>query len=127
MIHTIPVLVKLRARYPAARIDWLITPENAELVRHNPALSQVVYVPAARLRTLRPELVGDMPALCGCWPRYGRNRYDLVIDMHGQFRSALFTLVTGADDPHRFRPAATRDPGAVGGAPRGLGHWQHGW
>ena len=30
VVHTIPVLVKLRARYPRARIDWLITPENAE-------------------------------------------------------------------------------------------------
>ena len=29
VVHTIPVLVKLRARYPRARIDWLITPENA--------------------------------------------------------------------------------------------------
>src|SRR5947199_7963972 len=42
VVHTIPVLVKLRARYPRARIDWLITPENAEVVRHHPALSNVV-------------------------------------------------------------------------------------
>src|SRR5215468_9295985 len=42
IVHTIPVLVKLRARYPRARIDWLITPENAEVVRHHPALSNVV-------------------------------------------------------------------------------------
>jgi hypothetical protein len=42
VVHTIPVLVKLRARYPGARIDWLITPENAEIVRCHPALSNVV-------------------------------------------------------------------------------------
>src|SRR5206468_5000302 len=42
VIHTIPVLVKLRARYPSARIDWLITPENADIVRCHPALSNVV-------------------------------------------------------------------------------------
>jgi heptosyltransferase-1 len=42
VVHTIPVLVKLRARYPRARIDWLITPENAEIVRYHPALSNVV-------------------------------------------------------------------------------------
>jgi len=28
VVHTIPVLVKLRARYPRARIDWLITRER---------------------------------------------------------------------------------------------------
>src|SRR5205807_3218411 len=42
VIHTLPVLVKLRARYPAARIDWLLTPAVAELVGHHPALSNVV-------------------------------------------------------------------------------------
>src|SRR5438094_2261926 len=42
VVHTLPVLVKLRARYPRARIDWLITPENAEIVCCHPALSDVV-------------------------------------------------------------------------------------
>src|SRR5438874_8419405 len=42
VVHTLPVLVKLRARYPSARIDWLITPDNAEIVRHHPALSAIV-------------------------------------------------------------------------------------
>jgi len=42
VVHTIPLLVKLRGRYPQARIDWFITPENADLVRHHPALSGVV-------------------------------------------------------------------------------------
>src|SRR6516162_2735734 len=42
VVHTLPVLTKLRARYPDARIDWLITPENAELVRNHPGLSNAV-------------------------------------------------------------------------------------
>ena len=42
VLHTLPVLVKLRVRYPAARIDWLVTPENAELVRYHPDLSNVL-------------------------------------------------------------------------------------
>src|SRR5205823_14483664 len=42
VVHTLPVLVKLRARYPATLIDWLITPQNAEIVRCHPALSNVV-------------------------------------------------------------------------------------
>src|SRR5205085_4389466 len=42
VIHTVPVLAKLRARYPHARIDWLLTPAIAELIGHHPALSKVV-------------------------------------------------------------------------------------
>src|SRR5438477_13203616 len=42
VVHALPVLAKLRARYPEARIDWFITRENADLVRHHPDLSDVV-------------------------------------------------------------------------------------
>src|SRR5689334_17991550 len=42
VIHTIPVLNKLRRRYPSARIDWLLRPQIAELIRHHPAVSNVL-------------------------------------------------------------------------------------
>ena len=32
VVHTIPVLNKLRRRYPSARIDWLVTPAIAEMI-----------------------------------------------------------------------------------------------
>ena len=41
-VHTLPVLNKLRRRYPAARLDWLTTPAIAELLRHNPAITNVI-------------------------------------------------------------------------------------
>jgi heptosyltransferase-1 len=94
VIHAIPVLNTLRQRYPNARIDWLVTPGIAELLRHNPAISNVIefsrdewsapwtpapYVSAARLvATLRAA------------------EYDLVIDLQGQMRSAVFAFLSGA-------------------------------
>ena len=94
VVHTIPVLNKLRRRYPAARIDWLVTPAIAELIRHHPAVSNVVlfmrddwatpWRPAALVRVAK--LAADLR----------RARYDLIVDMHGQFRTAFFTLAAGA-------------------------------
>jgi heptosyltransferase-1 len=92
VIHTIPVLVKLRARYPAARIDWLITPENADLVRHHPALSNVVAFPRRGFGKRWSATVGAVRLLA----EIRKPRYDLVVDMHGQLRSAIFGLVSGA-------------------------------
>jgi len=95
VVHTIPVLVKLRARYPRARIDWLITPENAEIVRCHPALSNVVLFArrdfSKRVRRLRAFL-----SFFDLLKQIRRAKYDLVIDMHGQVRSAFFALITGA-------------------------------
>ena len=42
VVHTIPVLNKLRRRYPMAQLDWLVTPPIAELLRHHPAISNII-------------------------------------------------------------------------------------
>jgi heptosyltransferase-1 len=95
VIHTIPVLAKLRARYPAARIDWLLTPAIAEWIQHHSALSGVVpfarrdFGKLWRSWSAASQLSGLVRAL-------RQTRYDLVIDLHGQFRSAMLCLVSGA-------------------------------
>ncbi|PYK10494.1 MAG: hypothetical protein DME61_03220 [Verrucomicrobia bacterium] len=95
VVHTLPVLVKLRARYPAARIDWLITPENAEIVRCHPALSNVVLF-ERRDFSKRDRRWRAVLAFLDLLKQIRRAKYDLVIDLHGQARSAFFTLASGA-------------------------------
>jgi lipopolysaccharide heptosyltransferase I len=124
VVHTIPVLVKLRARYPRARIDWLITPENAELVRYHSALSNVVFFARRDYGHFGRSWSATRGLVDLLWKLW-RTRYDLVIDMHGQMRSAIFTVATGAPvrigfDRPRFRPddVTTRRHDGVG---------EHGW
>jgi heptosyltransferase I len=88
VVHTIPVLNKLRRRFPAARLDWLVTPAIAELLRHNPAISNVIEF--ARDDWSVPWRPLRLAA------KLRSTGYDLVVDMHGQFRTAIFTLATGA-------------------------------
>ncbi len=95
VVHTLPVLVKLRSRYPRARIDWLITPENAEIVRCHPALSNVVLF-ARRDFSKRGHRWRAMLAFLDMLKQIRRAKYDLVIDLHGQARSAFFALASGA-------------------------------
>jgi hypothetical protein len=42
VVHTLPVLNKLRHRYPVARIDWLVAPPTDELLAANDAISNVI-------------------------------------------------------------------------------------
>jgi heptosyltransferase I len=125
VVHTLPVLVKLRARYPDARIDWLITPENADLVRHHPALSQAIFFQRkeyGRFGRSWPATFSPFRLLA----TVRQARYDLVIDLHGQFRSAVIALASGArvrigfDRPRRVveSAGASRRPGVPG---------HHGW
>ena len=95
VVHTLPVLVKLRARYPRAQIDWLITPENAEVVRYHPALSNVVLF-ARRDFSKRGRRWRAFVSFFDLLKQIRSAKYELIIDMHGQVRSAFFSLISGA-------------------------------
>ena len=67
----------LRKRFPASTIDFLVKEEYADLVRHNPNISNLIEFPAkegiAELRSVRFKI---------------RDRsYDLLIDIHNSVRS----------------------------------------
>jgi lipopolysaccharide heptosyltransferase II len=123
VIHALPVLAKLRARYPTARIDWVLTPAIAEWIGHHPALSNVVLFDRGALaRDWRGWFAGLGRLLSDLW----KTRYDLVIDLHGQFRSAVLTLATrapvrlGFDRPYSG-PRSSSDRQLIPNA------YRHGW
>jgi heptosyltransferase I len=95
VVHTLPVLVKLRARYPRAQIDWLITPENAEVVRYHPALSNVVLFARGDF-SKRGRRWRAFVSFFDLLKQIRSAKYELIIDMHGQVRSAFFALISGA-------------------------------
>jgi len=93
VVHTIPVLNKLRRRYPAAQIGWLTTPPIAELLRHNPKIDNVIAF--ARDEWSSPFRLAPFVNYARLARRLRAARYDLVVDMHGQLRTAGFALATG--------------------------------
>jgi len=93
-VHTLPVLNKLRRRYPAARLDWLVTPGIAELLQHNPAISNVIEF--ARDERSAPWRLTPYVAAARLVAQLRAVEYDLVIDLQGQLRSGFFAFTSGA-------------------------------
>ena len=94
VVHTIPLLNALRRHYPKARIDWLTTPAIAELLRHNPAIDSVIeFSRDGWAKPWRFAPFADAARLIATLRATG---YDLVLDMQGQLRSAVFAFASGA-------------------------------
>jgi heptosyltransferase I len=107
VVHTFPFLNRLRRRYPAARIDWVIKPAIAELVRHHPAIDNVLLYPHQAPSRRRQSGWPALAAASRLLAELRSVRYQLVIDLHGQLRTAILARATGA--PHRIgfdRPRA---------------------
>ena len=94
VVHTFPVLNKLRRRYPAARIDWLASPGVAELLAHNPAISNVIEF--SRDEWATPWRLTPFIGAARLVATLRAAEYDLVLDLQGQLRSAIFAFGAGA-------------------------------
>ncbi len=94
VVQTMPVLNKLRRRYPAARLDWLTTPPFAEFLRQNHKISNVLEF--ARDEWRQPWRLGPLADAARLAAKLRDLRYDLVLDLQGQFRSAVFARATAA-------------------------------
>ena len=91
----LPMLCDLRRAYPGARIDWLVAPAFAALVRGHDAVNEVLLFERRELGAwwYSPGALGKFRDLNR---RLRAGNYDCVVDAQGLLRSGYFAWVTGA-------------------------------
>ena len=88
-MFTTPALTALRRQFPAAHLTYLVEPAAAAVVRHHPALDEVIEVQ-------RPRGLSRLAYDLRLARRLRAERFDVVIDFHGGPRSAWLARATGA-------------------------------
>ncbi len=86
IVLTTPLIRALRQHFPNARIDFVIKRNFAELVAHNPHLNTVHCV--------EPEQ--GFHGLVQLGKQLRHARYDVVLDLHRNFRTRFLTRVCNA-------------------------------
>ena len=89
VVFTTPAIRAIRRAWPDARIAYLVERESAPVVEGNPHVDQVIVVPRSRGLS---RVLDDLRLA----RRLRRERFDIVMDMHGGPRSGWLTLATGA-------------------------------
>ena len=98
VIMASPIIAVLRARFPDARLAWLVQPEAAALLQANAALDDVIVWPRADWRRLLRsgrwwQLLREMRAFVGS---LRRQRFDLALDLQGLMKSGVWAWLSGA-------------------------------
>ncbi|HEX4053190.1 MAG TPA: lipopolysaccharide heptosyltransferase I [Tepidisphaeraceae bacterium] len=95
IVHALPVLPRLRQRWPEAKLSWLVTPAYADLVKRHPLLDEVILFERRRFGHgwHNPAALWD---LGGFVRQLRKSEFDLVIDLQGLFRSAWIAAASGA-------------------------------
>lgn len=103
VIHTLPAVSCIRARWPQAKLRWLVNPEWAPILEGNPDIDEVIEFPRQRFRGLLGWL--RLPG----WIRQLRARAhsDLALDFQGLLRSATIarkaaSVCWGTSDSREF-------------------------
>lgn len=94
VVHALPVLAYLKSADPEVRIDWLVEKSFSPLLEGHPLLRRVhaLEMKAWRRQGWRQAVTGTL----GVIRSLRRERYDLVLDLQGNSKSGLFTLLSGA-------------------------------
>lgn len=98
VIMATSLLPGLKARYPEARITWLTEGLGTEILAGNSRVDDVWLLPRKEWRALRKaRRYGAMiKGLFAMRSRLREARFDLVIDLQGLLKSAIWAWCTGA-------------------------------
>ena len=108
--RSVAVVANLKAKWPSARIDWLVQSDLASAIENHPAVDRVIHFDRNAMRKwYTPKAIFK---LCSFLNTLRKNNYDLVIDAQGLGRSGLFAFATRAKI--RIGPDHAREFGWLG-------------
>lgn len=93
VVHTMPFVGALRAKFPAAKITWVVNKSYVPLVAGHPAIDAVIPFDRGSMKK-GWKTAAKRAAAFGKDLR--RGRFDLTIDLQCLARTAVMSLATGA-------------------------------
>lgn len=113
IVHALPVLAAIRAAMPDATVDWLVEENYASILSMATGLRRRVIVRGARSFS-----TADAISFGGTWGyvqavSFLRSQhYDVVLDLQGLIKSAVWARASGARRVVGFETAHLREPQA---------------
>jgi heptosyltransferase I len=99
VVHTLPLVHAIRRQYPGVFIGWIVERGFAAMVERDSAVNAVypIHIPStsdpqAGRGSYWRAFLGTMGTLHRLRQQFRQHPYDVVLDLHGSFRSGLLGL-----------------------------------
>ena len=94
IIQALPAACSLAESFPDAQIDWFVRPEYAPLIENHPCIHKIVIFYRRELGKwwCSPSAFAELVRLI---KELRKEKYDVVFDFQGRFRSAIFAWFSG--------------------------------
>lgn len=97
IIHALPVLNMLHARFPRAEIDWVVAKGFHGILEDHPLIHRLWIIDKNSWKNPR-KCAATFAELKALRSGLKREKFDLVIDLQGLLRSGIIGLFTGTKD-----------------------------
>lgn len=91
VVQSLPVAMAIHRHLPGAHLHWLVEAPSAGLLEGHPALERVLVSPRRRLAGGRLQ---RLKALAAWFKALREPRYDVVLDLQGLMKSAIFVALS---------------------------------
>jgi len=92
VIHAMVALQYIRKQYPNVQIDWIVESAFAAVLEHNPHINNIYKVNLKQIKKDKLSIFKQIKLI----KEYSYNKYDLVIDAQGLFKSAMVSKLLKA-------------------------------
>jgi 3-deoxy-D-manno-octulosonic-acid transferase len=97
VIHALPVAYAIKAKFPNAELNWLAEDRVAGLIALNPYVDKIIVMPRKQWQNIAKRNKWQALKAIFSFLKGLRNyNFDLVLDLHGFFKSALPVGMTKA-------------------------------
>ncbi|WJF90944.1 lipopolysaccharide heptosyltransferase I [Paraburkholderia bonniea] len=91
VIQAQPVVADIQRAFPGAKVDWVVDDAFAEVTHWNQGIDRVLCAPLRRFKKARRW--ADLRAITASLAELRAERYDVVLDLHGVYKSAIIAFL----------------------------------
>ena len=94
VVHTLPVAATLRKSLPDAHISWMVEERFQDILQGNPDIDEVIPL---RTKVWRKNWnAKSLNEILDTIKTLRQHKFDLVLDLHGLFKSSIIARLSGA-------------------------------